>query len=442
MGSALRYWQWVRLNGAGDRQQEEIPEAKAFFGQQFSEWVDSDKVPDAAIQRQLIDWFRSEPSAENSAHQSGAEACLRCFISYQIDQTCSDLFQCFGKEGGFRSADLLSLVLDDFELLPRSSPKPASSYESLANKILRTFNPERAQLSTWTVRLVKSHEDLVYFLGECGVYLRSDWAILNNHHPRQLERLLTQVHGYSQITANRAAEILDSYQTVYLADRLQQRSCSRCQTPTPQQLDRMVANLVEKGIANYRPDRLLEQLAAIAELIRQRQPKLEPPPDDIYPDKSPLDETEQEIQEFLQRYRQVLMDQLDKAIQQVLNDRVNYLKRTPPKDLNFLKGLRLHCQGQPMATIAKQIGLSKQYQVSRLLQLTAMRQDVQQRLLTSLKHPVFQLASYYTDRIQLTHLERVVAEEVDRIMAAADRETGSSNCARNSLFTRRLCRYL
>ena len=443
MGSALRYWCWVRLNTGGKRQVEEIPTARAFFQQQFPHFSDRDDIRDTAIQKQLVDLMRSQPTGEDSQIQLGAESCLRCFISHQIDQTCLELEKRFGEVGGFNQIDLLPFVLDDFEWFRRSRPKLNTNYESLADKILRKFNPERAQISTWTVRLVKSHPELNRFLWDCGVHLQSDWSILNNYHPKQLEHLLVEVYNYSWVAVQKASEILDSYQAVYFSDRLQQnrfRSRSRCQPPTPEQLNRILANLQEKGFTNYTPDDLLEKLIFMAELIRRsRQPSRESLCDDNYVSPSP-DEAETQMQEFLQRYRQLLVTQLDQTILGVLNDRLSNLKkRKPPKDQNFLQALQLYCQGQSMSQIAGEVGLSKQYQVSRLLNLKPLREDIKQKLLVTLKEQVVELARCYTNPTQLGHLERALDEEIDRIMEEAERETMSSNCSRDSLFNRRLC---
>ncbi|WP_413160015.1 hypothetical protein ACL6C3_16465 [Capilliphycus salinus ALCB114379] len=439
MGSALRYWCWVRLDGGGQRRVEEIPTAKAFFQQQFSRWMNDD-VPDAAIQRKLVDFIGSESQLQ-------AELCLRCFISHQIDQTCLELARRFGEKGGFNQIDLLPFVLDDVKLLQGSNPQTETKYESLADKIIQKFNPEKGQLSTWTARLVKSHPELRKFLEDCGIYLETDWSILNNFYPQQLERLLTEFYNYSSTLALKAREILDSYQAVYLSDRLQQnrsRSRSRCQPPTPEQLKRILADLEEKGITNYTRNYLLEQLESLAELIRKsRQPKQEPIPDDNNYILPPPDESETEIQEFLQRYRQLLMTQLDQAIVQVLQDRLSYFqRRRPPKDKIFIQGLRLYCQGENMGEIAQKIGLNKQYEITRLLQLKRLRKDIQQRLLSTLKDQVVQLAGYYTDLISLERLEQAIAAEIDRMMEEAQRDTMNPNCSRDSLFYRRLSRHL
>ncbi len=277
------------------------------------------------------------------------------------------------------------------------------------------------------------------------IYLETNWSILNNYYPQQLERLLTEFYNYSSIYAQKSMEILDSYQTIYLSDRLQKnrsRSRSRCQPPTPEQLNRIIADLEEKGITNYTPNSLLEKLESLAELIRRsRHPQKEEIKDDI--PLSTNDENEREIEEFLQRYRQLLITQLDQAIVQVLQDRLSYFKkRKPPKDKTFIQGLRLYCQGQSMSEIAQKIGLKRQDNVTRLLQFKTLREDIQQRLLSTLKDQVVQLAGYYTDLISLERLEQALVAEIDRMMEEAQRDTMNPNCSRNSLFYRRLSRHL
>ncbi|KKD38089.1 hypothetical protein [Limnoraphis robusta] len=438
MGSTLRYWCWVRLDGGGKRQVEEISSAKAFFQQQFPEWIDKQDVPDAAIQRKLVGFIGSDSQLQ-------AQLCLRCFISHQIDQTCLELARRFGEKGGFNQIDLLPFVLDDVKLLQRFHLQLNTQYESLADKILQTFNPEKGQLSTWTARLVRSHGELQKFLEECGIYLESDWSLLNNYYPQQLERLLTEFYNYNSTPAQKAREILDSYQTVYLSDRLQQnrsRSRSRCQPPTPEQLNRIIADLEEKGITGFTSDDLLEELESLAELIRRsRHPQKEEIQDNI--PLSTNDETEREMEECLQRYRQLLITQLDPAIVQVLQERLSYFKkRKPPKDKTFIQGLQLYCQGQSMSEIARKIGLKRQDNVTRLLQLKTLREDIQQRLLSTLKDQVIQLARYYNNLVKLERLEQALAAEIDRMMEEAQRDTMTPNCSRDSLFFRRLCRHL
>ncbi|MGF1493768.1 MAG: hypothetical protein ACFBSC_15190 [Microcoleaceae cyanobacterium] len=449
MNAALRYWNWVRLNWMGQRQVEEVQQCRTFFRQQFSHLINKNQVQDPEAQRQLVGLMRPESQVNPSGEISqSAEYCLRCFISHEIDAVCYRLAKRFGEMGGFAKTDLLAFVLDDFRLssLQNSQTEPRSDYLSLADKILQSFDPARSQLSTWTSRLVKSHTELTRFLWECGVHLGSDWAVLNNCHPKKLHRLLTATHNWALAKADRAAQVLDSYQTVYRGDRLDDnRSSSRsvCKPPSAEQLARILTDLNRKGIVGYRDDDLLEDLTAFAELIRRsRQPKQEPLQDDNHAQTGP-DEVESEMQDFLYRYRQLLATQLDQALQQVLAERIKKLQKSrPPKDQAFLLALDLFCQGQPMKDIAQQVGLQKQYQVSRLLQLKSLRTDVQQRLLAGLRNDVAELASRYATNLEIETLEVALAAEIDQIMQDAKRENNSSNCSRSNLFTNYLYRHV
>ncbi|MEC4812105.1 MAG: hypothetical protein SAK29_02315 [Scytonema sp. PMC 1069.18] len=49
-----------------------------------------------------------------------------------------------------------------------------------AREILQSFDCQRSNLSTWSGQKVKQHKPLNQFLLERGLYLASDWAILND----------------------------------------------------------------------------------------------------------------------------------------------------------------------------------------------------------------------------------------------------------------------
>ena len=95
-----------------------------------------------------------------------------------------------------------------------------------------------------------------------------------------------------------------------------------------------------------------------------------------------------------------------------------------------------------MSEIAREIGLKRQDNVTRLLQLKTLRKDIQQRLLSTLKDQVIQLAHYYHNLVKLERLEQALAAEIDRMMEEAQRDTMNPNCSRDSLFFHRLSRHL
>jgi hypothetical protein len=457
MGAAWKYWQLVRINSAGERQVEEIPAAKAFFQQQFPELAGVAEVADAQVQRRLLQLMRTEAMPENATDQQMAECCLRCFISHQSDRVCGDLEERFGEKGGFTRSELLLLVLDDVEVLKakQNSQAQSSGYQSLASKVLQTFDPEQGQLSTWTKHLVVSR--LNAFLLKCGVYLASDWSILNGMTTERLQRLLAEVYVLTPLEIERSRQVLESYHAIYRQDHIQQRrpgSCFRCESPTPEQLNRMVEYLRSKGMHGYSQEQVMHELYALADRIRRsRTPKLQSvdAPESrslVEKPQTPEPHDEDTHNEFLTRYRQEFRNCLEQAIEQVVSDRIAYhRKRKPPSDQSFLRALHLfYCQHQPMGEIAPQVNLQKQYQVSRLLELKPFRADVRQKMLVCLRDRCRELAGNYIHSTQLENLEQrldaALQEEIDKVIGADEVQATTPNRSSNNLFARRLCRHL
>jgi hypothetical protein len=457
MGAAWKYWQLVRINSAGGRKVEEIPAAKAFFQQQFPELAGEAEVSDAQVQRRLLQLMQTEAMSESAIPQQMAERCLRCFISHQIDWVCGELEGRFGEKGGFTRSELLSLVLDDVDVFKskRNSQEQSSTYQSLATRILQTFDPEQSQLSTWTKYLVISR--LNAFLLECGVYLASDWSILNGMTTGRLQRLLAEVYALTPLEIERSCQLLESYHAVYRQDHRQQRkpgSRRRCESPTPEQLNRMMEYLRAKGMQIYSPQRVMHELQALADKIRQsRSPHIESldarqsPP--LTGDLQAAEPQDEDIHnEFLTRYRQEFRNCLEQAMEQVVNDRLAYhLKRKPPSDRLFLTALHLfYCQHQSMGEIAPQIGLHKQYQVSRLLELKEFRADVRQKMLVCLRDHCQELAANYINLTQLENLEQkldaALEAEIDKIIDADEAQASTPNRSLTNPFARCLCRHL
>lgn len=229
MSTASRYWKLVKLDNTGRSRAQELPAVKNFMLMHFPDIADS--VNNIAIQQQLMDWMQ-----ESGPDSQLAELSLRSFISSQIEQVCIQLEMQFGENHGFRRTDLFPFVLDD-----DGSTQPRA-YKPLAKQILESFDPRRGSLSTWTVRLVKHHRELNRFLLECGVYLLSDWAILNDTTPKKLEHILSSYQPLTPGEIQQAQRILESYHAVYRRDRLQQRQAGvkgSCPQPTDEQLQEM-----------------------------------------------------------------------------------------------------------------------------------------------------------------------------------------------------------
>ena len=465
MGSIARYWQLVRLDGTGNRRLETLTIAKDFLRQRFSDELSQGEVVDRLVQKRLMQALQDQSlSPEN---RSAAELCLRCFISYQIEQVCIQLEEQFGATGGFTRRDLWAVVLDDDGQI--SSSQQRSPYQTLSSQILKSFDPDRGALSTFASRQTKQSPELTAYLLQHGIYLISDWAILNNTRPEQLPRLLSEFHGLSTDEIDVAVALLQSYHAVYRHDRLRQRQlgqisgCSTCTLPTIEQLTRIAQGFVN---SKRSPETVLSQLQRLATQLRQyrihvrggsqfRTESLDQPEiqSRVLEMQAAHSEPgmEEEEQDFLSFYQAQFSQCLDESIHQAIDDRVAYLKRKKTSTvMQFLKALELfHCRGKAMGEIAAQVGLSAQFQVTRLIKLKEFRATVRQLLLQKLRDRVIEKVKTFTDSARLQSLDRQIdlalEEQIETVMQQAEAEAVASKSRsqqQTNLFSQRLCRHL
>jgi len=458
MTTASNYWQLVRLNNAGDRKVEAIASARSFFNQCFSNHAE---ISDTQIQQALLLYLEDGSCAE------AADLCLRCYISHLIEQTCVQLERQFGLQHGFTRYDLFLLLLND-DGMPRSRQRQKGQWRSLASEILQSFDPQQASLNTWVARQVRHHRELSAFLLEHGVYLITDWAILNDTQVVQLKRILSDFYLLTSFEIEQSCELLQAYHSVYVKDRIQQRLTGsikgkqECVSPTPHQLARIAQLLSKQSLSTNQ--HLLTQLHLLASRLRQYRihvrggRALMSSLDDSQTKQAItqielIDSTYEsnEQNHFLHFYREQLQLCLDEIIRQVTCDRLNYLRhRRPQLADQFLQSMYLfHCQGQSMGEIAVELGLAAQYQVTRLMKLKEFRADVQQRLLCVLSDRVIYkteelIVSGYLHKVNQSQIEAALEEEISSIMQQAEAEaaTSAKQSPRSSLFACRLCQYL
>lgn len=425
---AMRYWTHVRLDGAGQLNKRNIQEARVFFGQLFSQiWPDltsdltsdqtsSLEVHNLMIQRQLV----AEMQSTNEVSVQLAAACLRCFVSDQIAQACADLEQQFGAQGGFTKTDLYPYVLDDVDPTIHQF-----TYVPLAVEIIRKFDPSQSNLSTWTRRLVHQHKELNRALTESGIYLASDWAILNHTTPAQIRRLLVAL---TETEVQLACQVLESYHAVYRADRMAQYSTQpmggssrRCSAPTSEQLDRMVNYLQAQGIC-CSATKIQQELWALAKALRRMKTgqtiSLDAKETGFLRDRPTGGDSEpDDADRFLSRYRPAAQTCLQQAVTQVIEGRVAYLQSrggylagSLPKSQAFLQAMTLfHCEGWSMTEIAPRIGLAKQFQVTRLLELKGLQADIHQIWLMLICRQLPTLLKDSLDEAQIRPIEQQLA---------------------------------
>jgi hypothetical protein len=449
VGSIAKYWTLIRLDAAGNRRTEEIVQAKLFFRQQFPNLDDQADTTDATIQRQIWHILHGETIALRDA----AEQCLRCYISHQIVQACLNLAYKFGHFHRFTDDDLYPFVLDDDgKPLSHRSERP---YQFLASRVLQTFDPERGSLNAWVRQYVKQQPDLCKFLLQQGVYLLTDWAILNDTPPERLTSLLAKFHQLTPIEIQHAHDLLVSYHAIYLEDRLQQSvGKAPCQPPTQEQLNRIAQHLHPLVIS---PDSILKQLQTIARFVRQHRiaskggslpvESLDDPDQPFIEPATDVTDDEDHV-EFLEFYRNQLQFCLDQAIAAVTRDRLTTLQqKNPSKDRLFFTALYLfHCQGQSMSSIAPQVGLSRQDEVTRLLKLNDFRADIRRRLLVLLSPRIIDKAKRYLEPQQLAildqQLETLLDQQIGDMIAEAEAEAKTRTRRQSSLLAKRICQFL
>ncbi|MGD1705123.1 hypothetical protein [Dapis sp. BLCC M229] len=463
MGTISKYWRHIKINSSGSRQILEIAEAKEFFTSNFPEYLTVSEVPDLKIQGQLLEWMGDNSDTNLEINYLLAERCLLCFISWQIEGVCQQLAANFGKNYGFKSQDLFPYVLTDDGRI--SNKRKQTSAPSFAQEILQSFDQNQGSLATWIIRKVKQHSELNSFLLECGVYLISDWALLNDTPPKQLEKIFSSFYNFTPLETQESLNILSSYHAIYRVQRRQQRLSSsgkKCLPPTTEQLEQIAQLIENKTGKNISPKVLMTKLQNLASQLREyriyvRSGSLPTIPLDTSKNQSLANkisvsqetDTIDEENEFLTNYRQQFVQSLDAAIAEVTNVWIELLKgKKSPKAEQFIQALHLyHCQGKSMTEIAKYVGLKAQYQVTRLLKLKSFRADIRQQLLISLRHRILELAKDYTNPQSLKTLDKQIEialdEQVNQVFQEAQAEGyTSSHHYTESLFAKRVCSYL
>ncbi|MCY6493858.1 hypothetical protein [Leptolyngbya sp. GGD] len=431
MEEASQYWTLARLNASGKVQMDFQPLAYEYLSQMSL----SDRTQ---LQSRLFVVYQSGNAI--------AGLCLRCFLSHCILQECRSLVKQFQLHYQLDLMDILPYVLNDEGSLKFGTFTPFTC------EILNSFNPDAASLKTWTSRLFRRHPELNQVLKEQGLYLISDWAILNDTKAKQLKRILLQAFQWSNREAEEAADILESYRAVYLSDRIAQGQIGKCVEPTLEQLQRMVKLLPDGSLS---VEQFTKKLSQIARCLRQYRLRSYTTQSLDVPEVAraveqqlmePEEKPDLEVDRFLSLYRSQFLTCLDQALETVVTARLSRLKME--KAQQFVDALRLfHCDRASMSEIAKTLALRGQDSVTRLLKLKEFRADVRLHMLLCLKTYVLDIAPAFADPTQLRELDHRIQVALGELLEAfIESEEKRAKTAKalleKSLFSDRLCRYL
>ncbi len=456
-----QYWSLVRLDSSGKIKTTEISQLKQFLTTDFNHLLDRQDVSHSQIQTELL-----LVSEKNSSLKSIINKCLRCFISHQIRYICIQLATQFGREHNFSRSDLFIYTLNDtlenFRDF-KGKPQQKRAYQPLAVVILEKFDPTKASLSTWTTRLVKQNRELQRFLLEQGVYLISNWAILNDTNSKQLSRVLAEFHSLTPREISIASSLLTSYHAIYRRDRLKnnQGKGGRCQTPSEEQLAQ-IAELFEQTTAiALSVEQTLSALEQVATQLREYriyvrggQRKQEQSFDNAELNTEGLqaavvtaEDSTPDSGDFLAAYQQQFQTSLNQSVETVIQTKLSKFKgKKAAKAPQYLQALELfHCEGKAMGEIAKVIGMDAQYQVTRLLKLKELRADIRQQMLQIMGDWTTDQSAKFTDRDTLKARENAIAEalgeQIDLVLEEAEKEVSIAGQNR-SVLAEKICTYL
>ncbi|MGG6263063.1 hypothetical protein ACQ4M3_07265 [Leptolyngbya sp. AN03gr2] len=431
MSEIGKYWTLVRIKPAGGYQAEKCEIAHHYIEQNYAEVTESNQLQQLLVR-------------DYQAGSTEAELCLRCFISHCTLEEASSIARQFGDYYQFNQFDVLCYVLDDDGTLNRQ-------YHPLSQKILNSYNPAIASLNTWATRLVRQHSELNQFLKQQGLYLKSDWAILNSTTTKRLGQILRDRFYWSANAIQTAMLYLQSYHAVYLSDRISEGSQGRCKEPTPEQLKRIADQLQTKLNQPISSTQVLKQLLAIAQCLRQhRLNRYETESIDEKPiqaEQLTVSKNESDpAEEFLYYYRAQFIQCLNAALEAVIRDYTSRLKDQKANQFRVALHL-LYCQRITMTQIAEQLDLKRQDNVARLLKLKTLRADVGLHILTQLKHDISAIAQNFTDPERLSRFAESIDEALrDQVDALLEKDAQQSKTPKayqkDNLFAEQLCALL
>ncbi|NER24169.1 MAG: hypothetical protein F6J96_26380 [Symploca sp. SIO1C2] len=431
-----RYWTMFRLNLSRSKwENSEIAAAKQLlFSIKPTSWG---KADEQEMQHRLWILCRVKEPAIRS------QACLnlRCYISHAAKHTldslvtkhhtgdtytlAQDLYSCVLNDEG----KLLQFVLEDDKqrlkfvvderqrLLVINDQGMQAVSPPFSFKVLATFEPHRSQklsLWNWTSRLVTQEPEVNLILREYGFHRQSLWQFLSKIKPVQLRSMEQQFSRFSTKKIEYHGQLLTILRQVhqqYRRQRLKSKSPEPKKNNNNHLWEMMLVQVQQQAIPITSTQALKDELIQIRKFIDHHRRNLYQSPswersliEAVHGSHfNDLEELEQRRieefyyhveQEFQPYYRQMRLQLLDCSLETTILQRLTYLRNSSSRKLvkqsaQYLSALRyFYVSGLPMREIAVQIGEQHGYQVSRLLNLKALREDGQRQMLLLL-HNLF-----------------------------------------------------
>lgn len=154
---------------------------------------------------------------------SGAFLCLRCRVSWPLEQRVRTLHRQNWKNYGVELLALAATVLDDIgHVLPYRQEQQEKvrrmATEPFGAEVIRSYLPERAGLGAWAQQKLMGHRPLRVYLQHQGVSLMRDWALLGDTSLRKVEEAVSHLDG--GITPETAKALHGRYGPLYRQAKL------------------------------------------------------------------------------------------------------------------------------------------------------------------------------------------------------------------------------
>ena len=134
-------------------------------------------------------------AASREEDHRGALLCLRCRVSWPLEQRVRALHRQFAKNYGVELLELAAFALDDTgRLLPfHRDQQETSKAEPFTLEVIRSFTPERSSLGHWARLKLDGRNDLKAYLLQQGVLLMGPWALLADASQKQVREAVERL---------------------------------------------------------------------------------------------------------------------------------------------------------------------------------------------------------------------------------------------------------
>lgn len=152
----------------------------------------------------------------------GAFLCLRCRVSWPLEQRVRSLHRQFQSHYGVELLELAAFALDDTGGRLPYQPDPserARPHTPFGVAVIRSYEPELSNLSTWAQRKLVGNPALKTYLRQQGVLMIRDWALLGDTSHRQVAEAVSRLDG--RIPPQTAEALHRRYVPLYKQAKLQ-----------------------------------------------------------------------------------------------------------------------------------------------------------------------------------------------------------------------------